>query len=55
MPAITAESVTEQQELLSCDWSGVYGFWAEIIAMQRRLPEVDEDGVGLSHHIGVAD
>jgi hypothetical protein len=55
MPTITTESVTEQQEMSSRVWSAVYGFRAEIIAMQRRLPEVDEDAsVELAHHIGAA-
>jgi len=55
MPMITTESVTEQQELSSRVWGAVYGFRAEIIAMQRRLPEVDEDAsVELAHYIGAA-
>lgn len=55
MPMITTESVTEQEELSSRVWSAVYGFRAEIIAMQRRLPDVDPDAsVELAHHIGAA-
>lgn len=41
-PVLTNESFTEQEELLCRVWAGVYGFRAELIATQRRLPDEDD-------------
>lgn len=38
-PVITDDSFTEQEELLCKVWSAVYGYRAEVIAIQRRLNE----------------
>jgi hypothetical protein len=38
-PVLTGQSYTEQEELLSRVWSAVYGYRAEVIAIQRRLQE----------------
>jgi hypothetical protein len=38
-PILTDESFTEEEELLCTVWSAVYGYRAEVIAIQRRLIE----------------
>jgi len=42
-PVVTNESFTEEEELLCRVWSAVYGYRAEVIAVQRRLIEAREE------------
>jgi hypothetical protein len=54
-PVLTDESYTEEEELLCKVWSAVYGYRAEIIAIQRRLilarGEDREPDADLQEHI----
>jgi hypothetical protein len=42
-PVLTDESYTEEEELLCKVWSAVYGYRAEVVAIQRRLIEAREE------------
>lgn len=42
-PVLTDDAYTEQEELLCRVWSAVYGYRAEIIAIQRRLNEAQAE------------
>ncbi len=42
-PVLTDNSFTEREEALSRIWSAVYGYRAEIIAVQRRLDAGEEE------------
>jgi hypothetical protein len=55
-PVLANDSYTEQEELLCRLWSAVYGFRAEIIATQRRLPTSDDEAADpeLPHHVDSA-
>lgn len=54
-PVITEDTFTEQEELLCKVWSAVYGYRAEVIAIQRRLNEAQaeerEPDADLKDHI----
>ncbi len=55
-PVLGDDSYTEQEELLCRLWSAVYGFRAEIIATQRRLPSGDDEpaDTDLARHVDSA-
>lgn len=54
-PVLTDDTFTEQEELLCKVWSAVYGYRAEVIAIQRRLNEAQaqerEPDADLKEHI----
>lgn len=53
-PVLTNDSFTEEEELLCRIWSAVYGYRAELIATQRRLPEDEPPDPDLGYHLDSA-